>query len=464
MLDRRQGALARPRWRVDRWLWERCSATGTFLTFLGLVALALSLSYVLPQAPEHIRMDPIGYQEWLSTVRIEFRNWAVPLEAMGLFQIYETAWFRILLALWIFVLLVTIGKHVGEWIRRRGVRQDDTFFGGPETSVLLSRSPPDQVIGAVRAAMSALFPKVQEQADEGKTYEYGARSAWLSAGVDVLYVGLLLMTLGLAIDGRWGWQQAGVELAPGQSTLIGPDNEGELSLSEPAGNTSGFNISTGTGKSFVLRQDQPVRQDGYRYQLVSQDLPLVGVKAQRADGQMLVLYDYVVQPQPAELLKFPFSSSSSGDETDRLFIVADERVVGRLQWIPDLPGEAQAGFHLWVFREDGQTLVGEQEIAADHTPLTAQIGNMLFTFEISHLVLIDVKYRPGFWSWWIGCALASIGLLGVLMPRLQMWSVVSEQPNGTIVKIYENTQGLAYAYRRQRNKTLAELYQKIRAD
>jgi hypothetical protein len=305
------------------------------------------------------------------------------LEAIGAFYIEDTLWFRLLLASLTFILFVSLGQ---------------------EAHVLLTRRPGGQPFALYRRASRA-----------------------------VAYVGLLFLVAGLAANGRWGWQQAGVPMPPGEPVTIGPAGEHRLELigieAEPV---EALQLQVNSSRPLRVRWSSRRRQGRFLYQWVSKGGPLVQIYAKDADGERLTLYNYEPRPTPVETLRFAFSSHDV-QESDPLFIVAATKSVGRLAWLNrEATNGARPRFYLSIFGEDGRTPLAEAEFrpvaeigGADKVPdglasptetLVAQLDNITYALEFTRYVVVDVAYRPGLRALWIGSILLAASLLaGVLL-------------------------------------------------
>ena len=115
---------------------------------------------------------------------------------------------------------------------------------------------------------------------------------------------------------------------------IGPEGNHQIQLvstrTEP---TEALEIQINGSRSLFVRWGVQGRHGGFRYEWVSKGGPFVQVHAQGADGEKLTLYNYESRPMPTKALQFAFNPQAPEQEADRLFIVADTKVVGRLAWL-----------------------------------------------------------------------------------------------------------------------------------
>jgi cytochrome c biogenesis protein ResB len=400
----------------------------------------------------------VGYQEWLSEVQARFKSWTTFLETLGAFHIYETPWFRFLLAVLAFIILVSLGNRVMRLLRPLYAGQQDILRNAVQVTVLAVNAPAAQVVEGAWAAVTPRFGRtVRRECDRG-TCLYGAQNAWAAASVLVTYVGLLLLLAGLAINGRWGWQQSGIRLLPGEPIFVGREASHRVQLLSTQDDSEVI-LDVGEDRRVALKPGVRIAEDGFRYQLTDQGGPLVQVSAWRDTGSKLTLYDYTVRPSAVESLQFAFSPGRPQDEQDRLFIVSDEKVVGRLKWLNGLDQGTGSGsrFHLWVFLEDGRTAVGETELVARDGPVTAKIGDITYSLQVTRYQVINVDHQPGLPALRISAGLISLGLLAALIPRSEIWLLISETAGRVTIRAGEQKAGLFQRFRDSRRDVLQEL-------
>lgn len=460
----RSDSPRKPPWHVDRWIWQQCSSGGALLLFLIPIVLAVLASNLFPQIATHVRLDPIGYQERLSAIQVHFKNWTPFLEAIGAFHIRDTLWFRLLLALLAFVLFVSLGKETAKWTTPTTVCKPQGFYRSPDTVSVFASLPRDQIVEAVQETLKNHTRRIRREEQENKVYLYGERSGWAKAGTTAVYLGLLFLIAGLAANGRWGWQQANVRVPSNESVSIGPEGNHQIQLgsirTEPA---EVLEIQINGSRSFFIRWGAQGRHGSFRHEWVSKGGPLVQVHAQGADGEKLTLYNYESRPMPVNALQFAFTPQAPQQEADRLFIVADTKVVGRLVWLnKNAANGEKPRFYLWTFGEDRRTPLADQEFAASESSasgdtLVAQIGDVTYVLDVARYVIVNVAYQPGFWAFWIGGILLVGGGLVSLIPRWQTWALIAAQQGGYEVRIREQSHMQIWQRWRHREMSFAEL-------
>jgi hypothetical protein len=431
-------ALRQTYQRVSRGFWQWCSQRGASLILLLLLALALAVSYAFPQTPAHIRSDPTKYREWLSTIRIQYKNWTAFLEAIGVFNVRHMAWFRVLLALIALVSLIWLGDQIGRLVQPPQIKQPASFYGGPGTATLVSAMTTAEVITSVQRAIARLGLRIHTETDGDATHLYGHRPRWRTVGALLFGLGSLSVAIGLAVNARWGWEQQDVQLLPGQTVLLGPEKSHRAELQNTSVSLEEATIAI-DGQRALVRGERSTRRGTLGCQLTDQSGLLVQVSAQHVEGRHLQVADYAVRPEPLDSLQFAFSRVALPDERDRLFIVPEEKLVVRLKWLNH--GEMPR-FQQWVFRQGGQELVGEKQIEIPNGASETTIGDVTYNWRASRYVMADFTYRPGRLVSSTGAVLLVIGLTGQLAAQKQVWSMIYPQDGQNVVRIRQQREGL----------------------
>jgi cytochrome c biogenesis protein ResB len=465
MSTQKQSLASKAPWQVDRWVWQWCSTKAALLLFLIPLVVALAASYLLPQVPAHLAPNSTGYQEWLSTIQVDFRNWTPYLEAVGAFQIQDTLWFRLLMAALAFILLVSLGVQVSALLRAPPTRQPSAFYAATGATSFSSTSSREQVIEQVEQVMHVLTRHVRREDDGETTYLNGGRRMWAAAGTTVAYLGLLVALAGLAINGRWGWRQSGIQVPPDEPVSVGPQGAHKIRLLDMRPVPAEADLQVGTNQRVSLQSGAPARLGGFSYQWTGDGGLWVQVRALRDSGETLTLYDYAVRPRPVESKRFFFPSAASSEEADRLFIVSEDKVVGQIRWLNSnaMTDGEKPHLYLWILSEDGHTLVGEQElgggtgIAAQDETFKVTIGDVTYVLDVSRYIIVDVAYLPGLWILGTGGILLVLGLLASLIPRQRIWALVAPHQASTEVTLRAQSRGWSRAMDRNTGEALAQL-------
>lgn len=440
------------RWRIGQRVWQLCSAREALLLFLIPIAIALTATYLLPQAPAQLYADNLQYQEWLSARQVAFKNWTPLLTSIGAFHIRQTLWFRSLLTLLAFVLLISLGEQLRLLLSPVLVRKPAPFYNSTDATSIVSDLSYDEALRKIRNVFQ--WRLVQSEGP-GTAYLYGGRHTWARASTAVIYLGLFGVVSGLALQARVGWWQSGIQVLPYEDVALGPGGTLQLRLLDiqPAHQDQDTQpvpvakLQIAGQTVLFVELGVPIHHRGYRYLWVSRGGPSVRLSAFRVSDSehALTLYDYAVSPLKADALQFSFAS---GQDPDRQFILSEDKVVGWLRWetTERSASEDRQTFQLWLFGEDGQELGRETfeqvESEQDTTVQQAVIGDVLYRLEVARYIVLDIAYQPGQWLLWLGGVLLALGSLGKLVPQTRIWAQVSQETGQIVVKVRDQTEGL----------------------
>jgi hypothetical protein len=453
-------------WRIGQRVWQWCCRKESLLLVLVPVAVALVLSYLLPQISAHLRADPASYQEWLSARQIEYKTWTPFLKASGAFHIQDTPWFRILLALLAFVTLISLGNQIGLLLRSAAVRRPDAFYDvasaadSADAAALHLLPPPlehalPQVLRFIENRAKVDASRIRQETNDGKTYIYASRNAWIDARWAAVLLGLLLIVVGVAGNGRWGWRQPAIQILPGKDAVVGPGDDLAIHLlnteSSPSGNDRARLEVEGKYQALV-KVGAPAFHRGYRYRWDGRGGPSVQLQAFRVTdlNTPLALYNYTVRPEPEEMLLFAFPPAEPTQESEWHFIVPDYKVVGLLRWSqePGADESGEPGFDLWIFDEDGtergKPSFKEQASTGSQAVFQATLEEIIYELVADQYIVLDVAYQPGYWALLAGGALVAVGALGYLISRLQIWARVSPLTTQVEVRMRERRRGISW--------------------
>jgi hypothetical protein len=432
--DRETAARQSTRQRISRGLWRWCSSRGALLALLLLLAATLALSYMYPQVSAYVRSDPMTYEEWLSTVQVHYRRWTPVLRTLGLFHVRDTLWFRALLALLTFVLLVSLADRVDHLVEEQHVRHTESFYEH-DSIELSSDLTASEAADKIREAWMGLGVTVRDGIEPGTAHLCARRRAWASADTVLTYLGALLLVAALAVNARWGWRQLGVQVYPNRPVYLGPQASHRLNLVRASTDSRSAAIEIDGRGPFPISSDRGNGSMAYTYELTDGGGPLLSVTAQGSSGNSLAVSEYALRPEKQSTLQLAFSAASPEDQTARLFILPDEKLVVRLEWLnPEETGTEPPRFRQWVFEQGGQTLVGTSEIAVSGGSATTEIGGVTYQWEVSAHAVLDVAYQPGRWILSAGALLALLGLVIQFVPRQQAWAMVQGDGDGTAVR------------------------------
>ncbi len=283
-------------------LWRFFAAPQTLLVLFGFLALVLALGTLIPQIPAQASNDP---QAWLSVQPGWLGQGDGVVRVLGLFDIFHSFGFRLLLALTalcLFVRTVEGAELACQAMGRRPWTVSAFGFWGrrpPQVRVSSDHSP-DEIEARLNSFLKGQGYWLREVlGQEAPNLVAGHRSTMLWTR-PLGYGALLLALTGLAIASTWGWQSENWQRIPGESRALGQDTPYTIRLDR-------FRMQLGDGQRLEnvyseitwlegeteLGQDmigtgRPAKRDGVTIRQVGY-VPVVRLRGWDSDGQPLTL-------------------------------------------------------------------------------------------------------------------------------------------------------------------------------
>ena len=239
------------------------------------------------------------------------------------------------------------------------------------------------------------------------------------AGSITLYLGALLVVMGLAISAAAGWRTSNLTLGVGQMTPIGHGTPYSIRLdsfdSTGAGELTLLSESAQIGTS-RLAFGQPTHLAGLNI-FVSGKGPAIRASATLTDGQPLHLQTSATSAPAPELLLL-----LTRDEPDRYFAVPDSGLVVEVSRNGGQPPALGAQ----VYRSRTGAVITDTQIRSDER---LNIENATLTFGAETYAVLDLVRDPGRLVTQVGMVMLGLGLaLAVIWPARRL--VVSTSPDG----------------------------------
>lgn len=204
-------------------LWRTLGSTWLAAVLLAAFLLAVLLGSLFPQMPS----DPAAQEAWLSAVSIRYRHVTHLLHTVGLFKLYHTPWFHILLtilslstvlcAIQRFPLLRHALTRPSATLRPEGFY--DTLPHHAAWRVLSLDSGLTTVQEALRR-YRYFFAMVRDPAGDHVDL-YAEQGRWGQAGTVLSHVAATLLVIALVLRPFLAWQDQDVILVPEQIHPVG---------------------------------------------------------------------------------------------------------------------------------------------------------------------------------------------------------------------------------------------------
>jgi len=434
-------------------LWRVVAAPQTLMVLLGLIALALVAGSLIPQVPPQAVADP---QAWLANQSGFFSRQSGLVRALGLFELYRSWWFRLLLTLTGLTLFVWTVEAAGlaclAWRLGRGHEAAERWaaegrssapsvpgpwFGYAPLAQIPSPLPVEETLSRLRDRLARSRYRWAGLSVPGMVAVRRGGALWAQPAA---WAALLVALLGLWIVGTWGWQGGDWQPAPGEVRAVGPRFREKVRL-------EGFDLHlAGDGRlqdyrseiawlegelvarRAVVRTGQPalfrgiaVRQVGY--------VPAVTIHGQDAAGHPLLIQAGGAETGTSGTAEIEFPSP----EAEPLLYLPVQDLFLALTFEP-LDAEGRPALHLDLLQE-GET--ERQPLAVLHGSGSVTAGDLRLELEVTYRPILRLDYRPAMGLVVGGLVLAVVALaIGqVASPRLVGLLVSAGEGNGSVIQL-----------------------------
>lgn len=393
---------------IWRTLWQ--ALTSDILTALlcGVLLLLGVASLTLPQAPPAGAADPVAYSEWQAAAQSQAGPAYTILETLGLFNLAQAWWTRVLMWGLAGALLARLADRVARLVSAR--RADGRLQDETRLRVTDQAAPLPELAAMLRARRYRVTTPPPDAPDD---WIRADRAPWADLASVALHVGLLLALAGAMMNSLWGWSASrlpvnasrplqlpeGSILPPIELVAVSrPDNSAVVrfgATGEPVTLTQGASVpapaAPGNFLSCCLRLQ--LTELAAEYQ----------VAARRADGAPLTItLSSYAMPATEALLTF------RPGETERSFALGDASV-GVIVSSRDTGERDRAR----VFTIPSGEVLTDTVIQPSLT-ISAPAGLMTMTFDARDGAVIAARYQPGVPFLGAGAALALAGLIGAV--------------------------------------------------
>jgi hypothetical protein len=418
---------------IDR-LYRFAASDWLLTVVLGLTALALLLSVLVPQAPPATAQQ--SAERWLAETASRYGGFGGAMQAAGLFDLWHSPWLQALLAVLTFCLLLRLGLAVGDaWRRLR--RPDPAAAAGealrwPLHADVTLEKDADAAAVELASDLHSEGWRVARAGDGAAAHLVAERSAAGILAAPLLYLGLLAALAGLWLGQQAGWREAGVVLAPGQPVRLSQDDTLVISTQPaPAGEVA---------NEFVVQRDgQPAEQTAFSVLGAGR---AAGVSIRRTGvGQALTVSardatGAAVQLQPVAR-SGPAQSSLTlvfdQPRAEQLFLAPASELVFSVVAFPALPERGFSGptFLVQAFPAGQQAPIANEFI---QNSADLAIDDAIFSLAAGSFVTVEVSRNPGWPATVVGVALAlAAALLAVWRPAGRLSLAIRRQRHGAQV-------------------------------
>ena len=436
------GGLATSFADIGARLWHLFISMRTGLALmLGLAALGL-IGTLLAQADPALQGDRQAYAAWLESVRPRYGGWTGVLDALGLFTIFSSIWFRgiiVLLAASVLACSANRAPHLWRLAVHPRTNVGESFFAhAPLSASIASPTDPDAALAEVRAAFRARHFRTIVSRDGDTLHLYADRFRWGPFGTVIAHLSLILILAGALIGTAWGFRNNGLAVPVGSRVEVGYGT----GLSIEAKSFTDSYYTNGSPSDFTsdlvlyrdgaqvaaqtIRVNEPLRAGDVS---VYQSFYGAAAVMKVADPTGMVVFDRGV---PLEW------TSRDGKHRVGQFVLPDAGltayVIGAASGEVDpqiKPGQMR--IEVYASGSEGSLIASESVSQGRPT----KIAGLDFTFvrERQFTGLI-VARDPGAVLVWIGASLLVFGIsLVFVFPSRRAWALIRRRPNGSSIQI-----------------------------
>lgn len=195
---------------------------------LAILALAGSL---LVQMTADQAADPAQHAQFIEMVRPKYGGWVTLIDAVGLFNVFTSLLFRVLMAaLSISLIACTVHRIPGAWRTATKPRIDvgpNFFEHAPQREQIAVHATSAETLSAVQTVLGKRHYRMLT-ADDGTVHLYADRFRFMAFASLAGHVSLVLILAGAIIGGTFGYRNAQFVIAEGATLPTG--TEAGLSL------------------------------------------------------------------------------------------------------------------------------------------------------------------------------------------------------------------------------------------
>jgi cytochrome c biogenesis protein len=423
--------------------WHLLTSMRVAVILIFVAAGLALLGTVIQQAPTAIASNPEAMTSWINeNVRLDYGNLTDPMNALGLFSIFSTIYFRLVVALLcISIIACTLHRITGLWRTAVNPRVDvgPAFFEhAPQRDTIIVHRSTDQALATVQGVMKhKRFRTVQVTDDV--VHLYADKNRWGPLGSIFGHVAFVVIIAGAIVGGLTGFRVPSFAVTEGETLPV--PNRPDLALRLDAYHEAydpETNIPVDFASDVVLLQNgREVARQTIR---VNQPATVDGVSFfQGGRGNSLILD--VKGPDNGTIFA---GGAPLGGYSDR-----DGRAAGLISLGVNAPYVAYAFTTLGgsdPLVKPGQVMVQlydaatgkkvDQAIIEPNTPAT--IAGYTFTYQReTKFSSFSVSKDPGAWLVWLGCTLLVGGFALVFMfPHRRVWGrIVARQGGGAQIEL-----------------------------
>ena len=210
--------------RIFDRLWHVFISMRTGLALILFLAVLAGIGTLLIQAPAGIAADRAAYAEWVDSIRPRFGGWTAVLDALGMFNIFTSIWFRgTIVLLSASILACSINRTPKLWrqaVHPRTVAGSAFFeHAALSASVPAAGSVEEAATGLTRELRGRHFRVLRTELEDGVAV-YADRFRWGPYGTVIAHLSLIVILVG-GVLGTTGFRSPDFAVTIGSTVDVG---------------------------------------------------------------------------------------------------------------------------------------------------------------------------------------------------------------------------------------------------
>jgi cytochrome c biogenesis protein len=422
-------------------LWHLLTSMRVAMVLMIVLAALCVIGSLVIQIPTGMADDPASKASWLDSIRPRFGGWTGVMDLLGLFNIFNSLIFRVLVAaLTISLIACSVHRVPGAWRTATKPRVDvgPSFFEhAPQREQIVVHASSGETLATVQGVLRKRRYRTIAQ-DDGTVHVYADRYRFMAFASLAGHVSLVLILLGAIVGTTFGYKNQYFVVPEGSTVLTGTEPGLSLKLIDF---TDSYYPTTGapadyTSQVLLLKDGQQVAAQTIR---VNEPLSYDGATYyQRAFGPAVVMTIKDASGNTVYSEGMPLDGSST-DGSDRsagsLTIPTTGDLINVFATNGTTDTVIQPGQVQVVLYAAGASAATDAKVFDQGKP--QKLGNYTVTFDReAKYTVLSISKDPGQYLVWLGALLLFAGFtLVFLLPQRRVWARISSRGAMSVLSV-----------------------------
>ncbi len=207
------------------WLFRQLTSMRVALMLLLIFGLLTLAGTLLAQAPATVKGNPAAYANWLDEVRPKYGGWTGILDALGLFTVFSSIWFKATLLLLVTSLVTcSLRRLPGLWrtaTQPRMVMTEAFFERAPHRATIDSDNDPGAALAKLRTAFRKNHFRTAVKRDGDDIHVCADRFRWGPFGRVVVHLSFVIILAAAVVTTTGGFRDEAFAVPVGEKKAVG---------------------------------------------------------------------------------------------------------------------------------------------------------------------------------------------------------------------------------------------------